>query len=382
LAELPPGSAPAERADVLAVLAWHQPRRAKAQRLLVEAVLDEAEQLGLTAAGGLTGYARTLLAGSSMAAEHALDHALPAPVDHFLVQPDLTIVVPGPPEPDLGAELALIADLESAGGALVYRITESTVRRALDHGRSGAELAEFVATRSRTPVPQALEYLIEDAARRHGVLRTGAAGCYLRCDDTALLARAASDRGALNLGLRLIAPTVAISDAPVTRVLDVLRTAGFAPAAESPDGELITLGAEPPRAPSRPPIRTITSRASLDADPQLLELIRRMRAADVVPPPAHRPQAAAAAFAGLASNATTDLIRRAVREDRPVALGYAEADGRAATHTVRPISLAAGLVRGYERGRSGLVAYPVSRITSIRLLEDIDDEVPEGWEPA
>ncbi len=143
------------------------------------------------------------------AAEHALAHALPDAVDHFLVQPDLTVVVPGPPEPAMGAELALVADLESTGGAHVYRITERSVRRALDAGRTGEQLAGFVEQHSRTPIPQALRYLIDDAARRHGVLRAGAAASYLRCDDEALLARVVAEKDADALGLRLIAPTVA-----------------------------------------------------------------------------------------------------------------------------------------------------------------------------
>jgi hypothetical protein len=64
----------------------------------------------------------------------------------------------------------------------VYRVTERSVRRALDAGRSGTQLLAFVEQRSRTPVPQALRYMIEDAARRHGLLRAGAAASYLRCD--------------------------------------------------------------------------------------------------------------------------------------------------------------------------------------------------------
>jgi len=369
LADLPPGGAPAERADVLAVLAWRQPRRAPALRPLVESVLAEADQLGLTAAGGLTGYTRTLLAGSRAAAEHALASALPDPVDHVLVQPDLTLVVPGPPEPALATELALVAELESTGGASVYRITPASVRRALDHGRTGEQLLALVRDRSRTPVPQALEYLIEDAARSHGVLRTGTASAYLRCDDTALLARAVADRAGGSLRLRLLAPTVAISDAPVTTVLDVLRNAGLSPAAEAPDGTVITLGAEPPRAPSRPPARTIVSRPAVDSDVQLAEIVRRMRAADTAPQLDPR-VAALGQMAGVTSAGTMELLRRAVREDRYVDFGHAEGDGRITGHTVRPISLAAGLVRGYERDRPGLVAYPVHRITWIRLVED------------
>ncbi|MEO9140080.1 MAG: helicase-associated domain-containing protein, partial [Jatrophihabitans sp.] len=283
LSSITPGAAPAERADVLTRLAWQQPRRAAAQQRLVEAVLAEADLLGVTAAGGLTGYSRTLFAGSVAAAEHALDRALPDPVDHFLVQPDLTIVVPGPPEPSMGVELALIADLESTGGASVFRITEASVRRAMDAGRSGHALASFVASRSRTPVPQALSYMIDDAARRHGVLRTGTASAYVRCADESLLARIVADRATAALGLRLLAPTVLISQAPVTTVLEVLRNGGFAPAAESPDGDLITIGAEPPRAGLRPVSRVaMSTRGVVDADARAMEIVRRIRSNDAL----------------------------------------------------------------------------------------------------
>lgn len=374
LMELPPGAAPAARADVLARLAWHQPRRASGQQAVVEAILTEADLLGLTAAGGLTGYGRTLLAGTAIAsAEHALATALPVPVDHFLVQPDLTLVVPGPPVPALGAELALLAELESTGGANVYRITPDSVRRALDAGRSGEQLAAFVEQRSRTPVPQALRYLIDDAARRHGVLRAGVATSYLRCDDEALLARVLADRVADALGLRMIAPTVVISDAPASRVLEALRGAGFSPGAEAPGGELITLGAETPRAPSRPPLRSVATRLVGESDAQLAELVRRVRAGDAVAESGRRVQSIAARVPGVTSAATMELLRRAVREEQVVWLGVAEPDGVATAHELQPISLAAGFVRGYERGRSGLVSFPVHRITAVRVVAE-DDE--------
>ena len=386
LADLPPGSAPADRDETLAVLAWHQPRRAGGQRPLAEAVLAEADVLGVTAAGGLTGYSRTLLAGAltapstatgpapgaAAAAEHALDAALPDPVNHFLLQPDLTAVVPGPPESSMGAELGLVADLESTGGAHVYRLTERSVRRALDAGRSGEQLLAFVEQRSRTPVPQALRYMIDDAARRHGVLRAGAASSYLRCDDASLLTRVLADRAVDSLNLRIIAPTVVVSDAPVNRVLDALRTAGYSPAAEAPGGALITLGADAPRAPNRPAARSIVSRAVGDSDAQLVEAVRRLRSGDALAETAHRVPPVAAQIPGVTSAATMELLRRAVREDQLVWLGMAEADGSATAHEIHPISLAAGIVRGYERGRDGLVAYPVHRITAVRLVAEED----------
>ena len=374
LAELPPGSAPDDRAEVLARFAWQQPRRATGQRALAEAVLAEADLLGITAAGGLTGYSRTLLLGTTAAAEAALTRALPDPVNHFLVQPDLTVVVPGPAEPDLAAELALVADLESTGGATVYRITERSVRRALDAGRSGPQLTAFVAQHSRTPVPQALSYLIGDAARRHGVLRAGTASAYLRCDDAALLARVLADRNTDALGLRQIAPTVLVADAPVNRVLDVLRHAGYAPAAEAPGGDLLTLTVEAPRAPSRP-ARTFTSRGATDTDAHLAGLVRRMRSGDALAGADSRVQPLALSVPGVTSAATMEVLRTAVREGRRVWLGVAESDGAAAGYELEPISLAAGTVRGYRPDRPGLASFPVHRITGVRILDD-DDQGP------
>ncbi|GAB2470068.1 helicase-associated domain-containing protein [Jatrophihabitans fulvus] len=377
LAELPPGSSPRARDAVLARLAWHQPRRAAAQAPAATAALAEADLLGVTAAGGLTGYSRTLLAGSPAAAEDALRQALPEPVDHFLVQPDLTVVVPGPPTPQLGLELDLIADLESSGGASVYRITDRSVRRALDAGRSGRTLTAFITQHSRTPVPQSLTYLIDDAARRHGVLRAGTAGAYLRCDDTALLARVLAERATGVLGMRLIAPTVAIATASITDVLATLREAGFAPAAESPDGELITLGTEPPRAGPRPPARVGAGRGAARGDAQLAELVRRVRSGDALSGRDPRVQAVAASVPGVTSAATMEQLRTAVREARLVWFGWAEADGSTTAHTLQPISLAAGTVRGYERGRPGLASYAVHRITAIRLLDEDDPDAAE-----
>ena len=94
-------------------------------------------------------------------------------------------MAPGPLERELADVLGVLADVESKGGATVYRFTPGSVRRALDAGQSAADLHAFLARHSRTPVPQPLTYLIDDVARRHGRLRVGAASAYVRCDDDA-----------------------------------------------------------------------------------------------------------------------------------------------------------------------------------------------------
>jgi len=282
------------------------------------------------------------------------------------------VVVPGPPAADIAATLALLADLESAGGASVFRITEATIRRALDAGRTAAEISAFLAQRSRTPIPQALSYLIDDVARRHGVLRAGAASAYLRSDDDALLARLLADRNADALGLRRIAPTIVISSAPVTRVLDVLRGAGYAPAAESPDGAVITLGTEAARAPSRAGVRVIRPRSAVD-DSQLADLVRRVRAGDTLTELSRHVAPVVQQVPGVTSATTMALLRQAIREGRTVLLGSADPDGTTSRRTILPISLAGGFVRGHEPATQRLQSFPLHRLTSVSIIADDTD---------
>ncbi len=79
--------------------------------------------------------------------------ALPKPLDHFLLQADLTVIVPGPLEQDLAEHQAEVATVESAGAAMVYRISEASIRRALDAGRTAGDLHTLFEKHSKTPVP-------------------------------------------------------------------------------------------------------------------------------------------------------------------------------------------------------------------------------------
>src|SRR5690606_12175354 len=144
-----------DREQVLARVEWAAPRwSARFGRSLLEALLAEAGTLGLTGLGALATYARELVGGADadgLAA--ALRPHLPEPVDHVLLQADLTAVAPGPLRLDLANELGLIADAESHGGATVYRFSEASIRRAFDRGKTAAEIHELLAGASATPVP-------------------------------------------------------------------------------------------------------------------------------------------------------------------------------------------------------------------------------------
>ncbi len=226
-------------AAVLRRFAWRWPREQHPlQVMLAETAMEEAALLGLTGHGALSAHGRALARAGRGAAAAALAGILPEPVGYVLLQGDLTAIAPGPLTAELDRELTLAAEVESTGGATVYRFCAGSVRRALDAGRSGEDLLKFLEEHSRTPVPQPLRYLIGDVARRHGQIRVGAACAYLRCDDATILAEITADRRAVGLRLRTLAPTVLISPASRADVLALLRQLGFAPAAESADGTL------------------------------------------------------------------------------------------------------------------------------------------------
>jgi hypothetical protein len=378
LAELPPGQAPESSDTVLDRLSWQAPRRASASRPLAAAMLIEAATLGITGYGAVTGYTRALLDGIDTGATRAetnatdaLTAALPDAVNEFLLQPDLTAVVPGPPTPDLQRELSLAADLESTGGASVFRISPASLRRALDAGRAGSDLLQFFTDHSRTPVPQALQYLINDVATQHGRLRTGTATSYLRCDDEALLNRVMSDPACESLGLQRIAPTVVISSTGIATVLDRLRSAGFAPAAESADGAIVNFAADAPRVPARPHSRIARVRSASLPDAQLAEVVSRLRTSEKLSAAmTNSTNRVSQQIPGVTSASILELLRSAIRGERTIALGYVDDTGTPSQRTLMPISLGGGMIRGHDPEDSRLRSYPLQRITTVIVLDE------------
>ena len=366
LAELPAGAA--LRVEQLEeVLKWRHPRWGGRMRAeLIAWTVQEGTTLGLLGRGALSSPGRALLAGGDAAS--AMAAALPPAVDHVLVQADLTVVAPGPLQAELEQEISLVADVESAGAATVYRVGADSVRRALDAGRSAAELQALFAQRSRTPVPQALSYLIDDVARRHGRLRVGTAASFLRCDDEALLSEVLASAVAAELGLRGLAPTVAVSAAGLAEVLDRLRSAGFSPAAEDPAGMVVDLRPRGARVEVRRGRRRSPSPTPPTAE-HLAAVVRGMRAGDhaATMNPGHRVVTDGSRAAGIA---TMGMLQQAVRSQRSVRIGYVDAQGVASQRVVEPVSVGTGVLEGFDAASAQLRSFALHRITSVALAPE------------
>ncbi|MFE9838739.1 helicase-associated domain-containing protein [Streptomyces sp. NPDC005551] len=301
---------------------------------------------------------------------------LPEPLDHVLLQADLTAVAPGPLRRPLADMLGVLADVESKGGATVYRFTPGSVRRALDAGRAASDLHAFLAEHARTPVPQPLTYLIDDVARRHGHLRIGAASAYVRCDDDAVLNEILADKRSAGLRLRRLAPTVLAAQADPAALLDGLRAMGFAPAAESAEGDVLITRAHARRTPPRTAPQPVPEGPPVPDATLLGAAIRAVRAGDLAATAPRRTAPDAAPVTGgelprTSAAETLATMQAAVLTGESLWIGYVNAEGAASQRVIAPVRVEGGFVTAYDHTADEVRTYPLHRVTGVaELAED------------
>lgn len=229
--------------------AWHRPLAGSGEYDPVHLMTREAEFLRLI---GVVGAERSFPVAASVlqriVGDHNFSPLTAADDDEVLqavsawltdassvmkVQGDMTIVVTGQPSAALSAELALIADVVSRGAATVYRLTESSMHRAFESGRTAAHIISLLADESAASLPSSVGTLVEDAERRFGRVRVAKASSVVVVADVIAAAELANSRNAKVRALHLtkVAPTVFVSDAAHTKVLLGLKDAGIAASA-------------------------------------------------------------------------------------------------------------------------------------------------------
>ncbi|MFJ3655217.1 helicase-associated domain-containing protein [Streptomyces nigra] len=314
-------------------------------------------------------------AAAAATAARLLAPLLPEPLDHVLLQADLTAVAPGPLRRPLADTLGVLADVESKGGATVYRFTPGSVRRALDAGRTASDLHAFLAEHSRTPVPQPLAYLIDDVARRHGQLRVGAASAYVRCDDDAMLNEILADKRAAGLRLRRLAPTVLAAQSDPATLLEGLRAMGFAPAAESAEGDVLITRADAHRTPPRTAPEPVPDGPPAPDATLLAAAIRAIRAGDLASTAPRRtggdtPAGGGGELPRTTSAETLATMQAAVLTGEVLWIGYVNAEGAASQRVIAPVRVEGGFVTAYDHTADEVRTYPLHRITGVAELAD------------
>lgn len=332
--------------------------------------LREAEWLGITGQGVLSAYGAEFLDGGDNA---SINTDLPKPVDHILIQSDNTAIAPGPLEHEVAQELALIADVESRGGATVYRFSEGSIRRGLDHGRTGEEITKFLTKTSKTPMPQPLAYLITDVAKKHGKLRVGNTASFIRCEDSALITQIMGDKRLEILGLRKIAPEVIICGHDAAEAMNVLRSCGYLPAAEDSRGLLLS-GPRIQRAQSKARPPRIIGEIDRPDEIHIAGALRALRTGEK----SSRKQStmrniATEALGSLprtTANETLELLSDYLQNQPSTSLsiGYADNNGLVSHRIIDPLKLAAGSLVARDHATGEVLTFRIARITGVAGL--------------
>ncbi|MEU6150236.1 helicase-associated domain-containing protein [Actinosynnema sp. NPDC047251] len=354
------------RHEVVAELVWARPAAHSPQA--TEAALVEAETIGLVALGALTALGRAVLTGDESRAAAGF---VPPAADRAHLRPDLTAVAAGLPGRELSAALDLVAD-PAAGG---WRFTGASVRRALDAGHTPDEVLARLAEVAEHGVPQTLERLVREVARRHGQVTVTAVACCVRADDPNLVGEIVRHRSLAALDLHRLGPTVLASARPADETLALLRAAGYAPAAAGPDGSPVV--ERVPRRRVEPAGRKIGSwrpwRAPL-TDQELnrlaLALVERERPRPkLVPPRAESRRMGAVRLLRDQSLVLRDtevvLLAEALVTGTSVEIDVACGPRATSRHVITPVDHAAGnLTAKDETGESH--EFPVGHIRSVR----------------
>ena len=334
------------------IVKWINPQRANND--YVEWTLREAEWLGITGQGALSTFGSNLLNEKEVL---EIESALPKPVDHILIQADNSAVAPGPLTPELASEMGTIADIESRGGATVYRFSDSSIRRGLDHGKTGDQIKTFLSKISKTPMPQPLEYLITDIAKRHGRLRVGSAHTYIRCEDEGLVQQILHDKKCEHLRLRKIAPQVLVTDFDLAEVIGELREFGYLPAAENSGGVLLS---QPNlrRSKSRPKPPRIISEFTAPKDAIVTAAVKTIRAGE-------RSKKVEPIIPGTSSNETLALINQYINEGKSLIISYADNNGGVSNRIIEPISISLGTLTARDETSDEILQFRIPRINGV-----------------
>ena len=349
------------------LMAWRAPvrRNSSLQEELYLWTLREAEWLGITGQGAISEYGEIFLSGGDL---NVINNELPKSVDHILIQSDNTAIAPGPLEHEISQQLAVMAEIESRGGATVYRFSEATIRRALDHGKTGDEIKAFLIKISKTPMPQPLEYLIADVAKKHGKLRVGNTSAFIRCEDTTLITQIMSDKKLEVLALRRIAPEVVICDHDAADTMRVLREAGYLPAAESSNGLMLT-APRANRAQTKPRPPRIIGEIEIPSDDLLNAAVRAIRTGEKSSHrQTHLRESVSQAFGALprnSANETLELVNRFIDEKKSLSIGYADNNGSVTHRIIDPIRVSAGALIARDHATGEVQSFRIPRITGV-----------------
>jgi hypothetical protein len=330
---------------LLDYLGWLYPAGGAWIRERTDQAAREAEHLGITGSSTPSTPGSALLLDGPEAATAAMAALFPAEVDKVYLQPDLSVIAPGPLTAPIDERLRGMSEAETRGLASSYRVTAASVIRALTAGETVPALREFLSGISLTGIPQPLEYLLNDTAARFGTLRVGGrddGGAYVRSDDAALLDRLVVDPNLTPLGLQRLQPQRVETRFDAATLYWTLADARYPVVAEDVDGRVVQLRRE----------RRAGAGAAVGDDTAAI-LVQRVRTVA-----AGEPEESGAAW-------LARQLELAIRNKLAVTVTVSLPDGSTAEYLVEPAALASGRLRARDRRADIERTLPLASITQV-----------------
>ena len=232
----------------------------------------------------------------------------------------------------------------------------------LFRSKTGDHIKDFLKKTSKTPVPQPLEYLINDVSKRHGRLRIGGALTYLRCEDEGLITQILHDKKNDSLQLRKLAPQVLISEVPIAEELIALREAGYLPAAENASGILVSAPAIR-RSKSRPKPPRILAESGTPNEVVIQSAVRAIRVGEKAT--SHKSRE----IPRTTPNETLEILNQFIEEEASLTIGYADTNGGVSNRLIDPLSISLGTLNARDHASGQIVPFKISRITGVSLAK-------------
>jgi hypothetical protein len=336
-------------------LSWLYPAGGEWMEERIATFTQNAELLGITGGEAPSQQGALLLAGEPGEAAAALQLLLPGEVENVYLQHDLSVVAPGPLTPEVDARLRVIADAENRALAATYRVSASSLNRALASGETAETVLAFLESISLTGIPQPLAYLIAESAARYGLVRIGeldggvdpdhieyGARSYLRSDEANLLGTIAVDQSLGSLGLLRVGTHRIVSRFPLDVVFWSLSDARYPVAAENSRGEIVVLQRR----------RTARHTSAPVADP-IVELVERLRVGG-------EPDADENDHAWLIKQ-----LDAAVRGKHGLTVSVTMPNGSITELQLEPASIVGGRLRARDRNSDIERTLPLSSIASV-----------------
>ena len=307
---------------------------------------DFAEAIGLTSHGMPQPWFASVISGKAKAAQQQIGAHFPGTSDRIIVQADLSVIAPGPLTLEVEKKLRTFLDADKVGLASHFRMSALSLSYALETGLDVDQIRLTLVDLSGKNLPQPVEYLLADVAKRFGRLRVVAddsgASSFIEVHEPALAVELANDLRLRSLSLRQIEPLRLFTKFSSDVAYYTLRENGHLAVRVTAKGKIVS--------PEK-----ITFGVQAVSPVNAIEVtLAKLRAAD--------------SSAG-SSDDDTKLrqVQLAIKNKANIRVVYVGRDGGEYEFVLEPIGLANGRLRGRDRKADIERTLPLANITTLEL---------------